>query len=729
MRETSEKGWFWSWGKGMYRFRWYVLAFWLVLFLTLVFLAFRTPELLEDNGFTPTGSPSHEAQLQLQEELDIAPSMLQLVFESKQKLDSAAKESIMALLAPLEERSDVGELTWISATRKVNDPHIAAIQIPLLLQTDEALQVYPDIRSQISAPEGVDVYITGGPAVMYDMQKASKNDIVKAEMIGIPIAMVVLLLIFGTVVAAALPLIVGVMSLTITLGIVYFIAQQMSLSNFLPNIVTMLGLAVGIDYALFMVSRFREELKKQDGLQEAVAMTCQKAGKSIFFSGVAVLIGLIGMLFIDLNIFTSLSLGGSLVVTLSVLLANTLLLSLLAILGPSIDRWNVIPARWRKRDGSLTWRRIGYAVMRRPVVLALLLIGIFVVCMLPLFQAKMVVPAAEVLPPDYESRYGYNLLQEQYDSRELNPILLSVDLGGDYAGEEAVIRMAELQEALRQLDYTKSVTSYLDVLDVENRQSQLAALQLEETKAQLEGASLASGENALVTVIPSVDHDSAEADELVRQIRELEVEDLDVLTTGEAPYRIDIVDRIFDGIPKVLAFVMGVTYLVLMWAFRSLLLPLKAVLMNVLSLGASLGIVVLVFQYGYLADALQVTSTGGLNATLPVIIFCVVFGISMDYEVFLISRIMEEYEQTGDNEMSTVHGLEKTGSLITGAALILIVVVGTFIFTDIEVMKALGLGLTLAVLLDATLIRLTLVPALMKIMGKANWYAPRWLKK
>jgi RND superfamily putative drug exporter len=224
------------------------------------------------------------------------------------------------------------------------------------------------------------------------------------------------------------------------------------------------------------------------------------------------------------------------------------------------------------------------------------------------------------------------------------------------------------------------------------------------------------------------DPDDPGTDVLVRELRKLDPGGLDVLVTGGPAYRLDIIDRIQNRIPEVLAFVMGITYLVLLAAFRSVLLPLKAVLMNILSLGASLGIVVLVFQYGYMADALHITSIGYVSATLPVIIFCVVFGISMDYEVFLISRIMEEYEATGDNELSTAEGLKKTGSLITSAAFILVVVVGSFIFTDIEIMKALGLGLGLSVLIDATIIRVMLVPALMKLLGKANWWAPKWLR-
>jgi RND superfamily putative drug exporter len=256
-----------------------------------------------------------------------------------------------------------------------------------------------------------------------------------------------------------------------------------------------------------------------------------------------------------------------------------------------------------------------------------------------------------------------------------------------------------------------------------------ALVKQESVRTQLEEQRLAKGRHAVIAVIPEWGPRTEETEELLRDIRALDAGPLQTLETGETAYRIDILDRITDGLPYVVGFVMVVTYFVLLAAFRSVLLPLKAVLMNVLSLGASLGIVVTVFQHGFLADLLQITSTGYVTNTLPVIIFCVVFGISMDYEVFLLSRIAEEYEQTGDNEQSTAAGLKLTGSLITSAAFILIVVVGAFIFTDIEIIKALGLGLSLAVLIDATIIRILVVPALMKLLGRANWWAPAWLKR
>lgn len=280
--------------------------------------------------------------------------------------------------------------------------------------------------------------------------------------------MVVLLLIFGSLVAALLPVIIGLMSITITLGITYFIGQQYALSNFLPNIVSMIGLAVGIDYALFMVSRFREELMRTERVRDAVSMTSQTVGRSIVFSGVAVLIGLLGLLFIDLNIFTTLAVGGILVVAISVLAANTLLLSLFGILGNRINKWSIIPAKWRKNGKSNWWKKIAWFVMKNPVVLALTSIVFLIYLMIPFTDIKVAEPKEEVIPPIYESRIGSDLLKETFDQSESYPIYISVRTP-DNVGEAATIReMEQYVQRIKQLPNVREVKSYLSVIFANN---------------------------------------------------------------------------------------------------------------------------------------------------------------------------------------------------------------------------------------------------------------------
>ncbi|MBD0382734.1 MMPL family transporter [Paenibacillus sp. WST5] len=715
----------------MHRFRWFVLAVGIILLLGFALFAQKTPGILKDNGFTPRGSESDRGLMQLRDELGMPLTALNLVYTGKglDLTEERHREVIMNSLADLKKLPYIEDVSFVSTSRKEGHRDVQAVVVGLSLDTDPALAKYPEIKERVHPPDGMNVYVSGGPAILYDMQVASKRDIAKSEAIGLPMALVVLLIIFGTLVAAVLPMIVGLMSVTLTLGITYFIAQYQSLSNFLPNMVTMLGLAVGIDYALFLVSRFREELKRQPDVAEAVAMTCQTAGKSIFFSGIAVLIGLLGMLFVNLTFFRSLSLGGVIVVMISVIVANTMLLSLLGILGIRINSLQVLPRRFRKQEASRFWERMAYGVMKRPFFLVIVVGGILLWAMMPIRQMALSVPNAELLPPAYESRYGSDLMKQAYDPRMMGPIQIVVHTESEVWEEKSIRQVRAYGERVAGVAGVKEVRSYVSSLG-SHAESELALMLKDpQTRAQIESAKLAKGHTALMVIVPEKDPDDPVTDELVRELRSLDRDGMDVAVTGGPAYRIDIIDRIQDQIPKVLTFVMGITYIVLLIAFRSVLLPLKAVLMNMLSLGASLGFVVLVFQYGYLADTLHITSIGYVSATLPVIIFCVVFGISMDYEVFLISRIMEEYETSGDNDRSTAEGLKKTGSLITSAAFILVVVVGSFIFTDIEIMKALGLGLGLAVLIDATIIRVMLVPALMKLLGEANWWAPGWLRR
>jgi putative drug exporter of the RND superfamily len=741
MRETAVKGFFWHWGSSMYRFRWIVVAAWVILFLCLALFAQKAPALLKDNGFTPKGSDSDKGLIQLQQKLDFPASVFTLLYQSDREsiISAEATKTILNSLSELKQLPYVADISLNKASRlpkeqfkgtvgsKVTPDNIQAVNVYVRLNANEALDRYSEIKARVHAPAGMHVQVTGGTAILYDMQDASKKDIVKSEAIGLPIAIIVLLIIFGTVLGAILPLIVGLMSVTVTLGITYFIAQTYSLSNFLPNIVTMLGLAVGIDYALFLVSRFREELKVQKSVQDAVAMTSQKAGKSIFFSGVAVLIGLLGMLFIDLTIYTSLCIGGIIVVSVSVFVADTLLLSLLSLFGTKINVLRIIPNRLLRKENSRFWEKVAYTVMKRPLMLVIIMFVLLIALALPVGQMKLGVPSSGVLPPSYESRAASDLLNQVYDAREMDPIQIYVQSDHVVWDETTILQLQNYTKLLEQTSGVKAVKSYISDFTGRTPAETAALLKPDDIRNKIAGLRLAKDNAAYIVVQPQYNPEDSKTEQLVKTIRGTNPQGLHPLVTGGPAYRLDILQRISDGIPKVIGFVMIVTYFVLLIAFRSILLPLKAVLMNLLSLGASMGIVVTVFQKGFLSGALHITSIGYVSATLPVIIFCVVFGISMDYEVFLISRIAEEYERTGDNEKSTAEGLKKTGSLITSAAFILIVVVGAFIFTDIEIIKALGLGLSLAVLIDATLIRILVVPALMKLLGRANWWAPQWI--
>jgi len=703
MKETTTKGLFWSWGIGMFRYRWLVLSLWLIIFATSLFFIKDATSLMKGMGTNPTNSEADIGLSKLHEELDFPLSQLQLVFQSDSLdlTEAEQKQKILRAIEPLAELPYILGYQWVDLPRQENSTHIQVISVALDKNDDEIMKVLDtEIRPKIKELNQIQLSITGRAALMIDSQKASKEGMVKAEVIGLPIALIVLLLIFRTLPAALLPLIVALLSVSTTLGISYFIAREIEISTFFPNIVTLLGLAVGVDYALFVISRFREELNKQGSVLTAIGMTSQTTGKSIVFSGIAVMVGLAGMLFIDLSIFSSLAIGGLLVVSLSVAVVNTLLFSLLSILGENINRLRILPnmnKKITKRSLENFWPIISTFVMKNAITIVIITILGLGAFMLPLANLTLATPSEEIVSSKYESRKGYDLFAQTFDERDRKPIIITIENDLEQWEEDSRQKIEQYMERLKGLPGVEKVISTDQFSD-----------------------SLTS-----LLVKPKYYLADQETKQVIQQIRELKITGMSTYVTGEAAFNIDMIQRIKDGLPALLIFVFATTYLILFIAFRSVLLPLKAIFMNVLGIGASIGIIVAIVQYGYLAEFFQISSTGYVTPVTLVIIFCVVFGISMDYEVFLISRIAEEYDQNGDNELATTLGLTRTGSLITSAALILIVVVAAFIFTDIDLIKVLGIGLSLAILIDATIIRLLLVPSLMKLMGKANWWAPR----
>ena len=732
MKQHGKETLLYKWGRFVYRFRRAIVAAWFVLFCILIPFAIQLPSQLQQNGFSPEESPYLTGMEKLEEGLGLSSTSIDIVIVSRtgENLTSGKEQKrILKELAPLQDKPYVRDVYVNIASRQPGLDHILSVSVMLNEETSEALKHFGEIRSDVPPITGADTYLTGNTAVFADMNEAVKNDIFRAEIIGLPLALLILLLVFGTLTAAMLPLIAGLVSVMVTMGILYFVAVlDGTISNFLPNVVTMLGLAVGIDYALFVVSRFREEISK-GSTERAVAISSSSAGKAVIFSGAAVWIGFLAMAFIDLPIFRSFSIGGITVVLVSVLAANTLLPALLAMLGPRIDSMPVFGNRIRTAlhgQAPGIWRKISAFVMARPVIVSTFVIILLVIAMFPVKSMKVEIPAAEVLPPSYESRYGYDLLKQAYDIRELNSIVVAVELPESYESAGSVRAIKNYTDQVRQLEGVQRVESYISVSrgNVEQITEYLSSADI---RQQLERYHVVRDHMAAVAIVPKYGDSHAITEELIIQLRNMDTPGLNTYITGNPPYKLDIVEEIRQGIPYVLLFVFITTYIVLLFAFRSVILPLKAGIMNVLSLGGGLGIVVWVFQEGVGAEWLGVTNTGSIFALLPILIFCVVFGISMDYEVILLSRIMESYEATGDNELSTAEGLENTGGLITSAALILAAVVGAFIFTDNEVMKAIGLGLTAAVLLDATVIRILLVPAFMKLLGKANWWSPKWM--
>lgn len=727
MKERQNKAPGRQWGNVIFRYRWAVATAWVFFIVVLGIFALKTPSLLQDSGFTPKGSQSEKGIAFLEEKLAMSAASLDIVLQStegKNLTASEAQDRIWEELAPLRNKPYVQDMYASMVTRNAGEDGIISYTVLLNETASEALGHFDEIKAEVPRIRGTDTYITGNLAVYHDMSTAVRHDIVRAESFGIPAALMILLLLFRTVPAALLPVVIGIGSVAVTMGSLYFVAANgAALSNFLPNMVTMLGLAVGIDYALFIVSRFREELADKS-VSEALASACRTSGRSVLYSGAAVVAGLLALCLVDLPIFRSLALGGMVVVLVSVFAASTLLPALLGILGRRIFALPIRIGRGTANStgySSQAWVKLSEWIMSRPGVIAVVVTAALLIAMLPALHMKLGIPSAEVLPPSYSSRYGAELMKKAYDMKEANSIMIAAELDRPYEDSRSVRLVKSYMSMLEELPGVKRVESYAGYVKED------AGGVGPELKSEIEKRHAAKGNAAVIAVVPEQGETAAATVKLVREIRQHPPEGMHIYVTGSPAYKLDIMDRIQNGIPYVLVVVLLLTYIILFAAFRSVLLPLKAVAMNLLSLGASFGLVTLVFQLGYGAGWLNVTYTGSVFAVLPILIFCVVFGISMDYEVMMLSRIVEAYKMERNNERSTAIGLQRTGGMITGAALILAVVAGAFMFTDNELMKALGLGLTASVLIDVTIVRILLVPSLMKLLGKANWWLPGWL--
>jgi uncharacterized membrane protein YdfJ with MMPL/SSD domain len=589
--------------------------------------------------------------------------------------------------------------------------------------------LYPSLRGLVRA-ETLEVVSVGNVALNHDFTEVARKDIGRVEALILPAVALLLLLVFGSVVAAALPLAVGALAMTGALAATLVLARWLSVSIYAPNIVSMIGLGVAIDYSLFVVSRFREEIRERSPI-EALARTVATAGRAILFSGLTVAIGLLGMLFLGLGNLGSMGLAGTSVVTLAVVYGLTTLPALLAVLGPRVNSLRV-PFLHAERAGAGFWHRLASTVMAHPwrvfvpVVCLLLLFG------LPFLHLRVGAGDATLLPPETESRRGDEILRREFPGGDANRVVVALDAGTGSPLEPArVAQTYALSRWLAARPNVQRVDSFVDLhpsLDLPTYQ-QMAALPPAQRPPELvEALRHTLGEHAAMLVATtSLRPTSDEARALVREIRQSHPPyDGEVLVTGQTAFDLDFIGLVIRHAPLAIGLVVVVTYVVLFLLLDSVLLPLKAIVMNLLSITASYGALVWIFQDGHLAAWLGFTP-GPIQTATPLIMFCLVFGLSMDYEVLLLSRVREEYERSGDNAGAVVVGLERTGRLITGAAAIMATVFFGFGLARSVVVQAVGIGIGVAVLVDATIVRALLVPATMRLMGRWNWWRPAWL--
>lgn len=590
--------------------------------------------------------------------------------------------------------------------------------------------------SRLPERDAYRIRVTGRAPLEHDIRAVSARDSRRLEARVLPITLVILVLAFGALVAALLPLLVGVLAIAVSLTVIGLLAQITPMSVFVLNLTSMIGLGVGIDYSLLMVTRFREELNRGLRRREAAERTLATAGSAVVTSGMTVVVGLGALLFTPLVDTRSVGLGGLVVVCVAVLLSVTLLPALLAALGRTIDKPRWLARRLTWYHAPQIWERWARTLIRHPWRALALGTAAIAVLSVPLSRIRIGLPAAHWWPEQTEAGAGVQALTDMGRGGYLFPLRVVVEVpeGASATAATTLRGLRALGDSMRADPRVRDVRSIAD-LDPDASILGLSLLYADLDSARVQYPALDAYLSpdtrfTLLDVIPADSTSLTTSMEMVREIRTRiaigqvrQLRETRALVGGYAAGAVDFQDDLLGRFPLLVAMVLGVTGIMLAIAFRSVLVPIKAIIMNSLSVIATFGVIVLVFQEGVGGGAFGITQpTAAIFVAIPVLVFAVVFGLSMDYEVFLLSRIKEAYDRTGRNTEATAEGLGATATVITSAALIMITVFGAFAFARVLVMQFLGFGLAVAVLLDATVIRMVLVPAFMHLAGRWNWW-------
>jgi putative drug exporter of the RND superfamily len=700
----------------IYRYRKWILALWILIIGLSAVFALKLPSVLSGNGFEYKGEYNETRKL-LENDFGQAQSSIILVFQRVSSVsDQDWDQFIQATFENLKEFDGAKTIT----TPYEREEMIKEEYAYGLLSFDKSAEDLTDEIDQLNKilinKKGLKVTMTGEPVIVQDLNIASQEDLAKAEMIGLPIALIVLVLAFGGLIAASIPIVIGVVSILTTMGTVFFFSYGTDLTIFILNIVPMIGLALSIDFALLLINRYKEELHTKS-VEVAIKISVATAGRSIIFSGLCVFIGLSALWFIQIDIFQNVALGGMTVVFISAFCALTFLPALLAVIGANINKFSIL----RITDNKTSiWHRFAKFVMKRPVVMAVAALAILLAGLIPVAQMNMSIPGTESLPAKYPSRVAFEAFEENFipkDKRNEKKVSVVLETKGNVLETSNLENVSSLLDQLSKDNLVDSVNSPFSVTGIKDAEmlSQLLQFGQKEKTAPILDYFVRDNKMLIEVYLHTDDH-SAEAREWIRDWSSRDLS-LSAHFGGAIKFEQEIFDEIFTKAPYGLLLIVVSTFFILMAAFRSILIPLKAILMNFLSLSCTFGIVVWIFQQGHLG-----VEPADIALILPVFVFTLVFGLSMDYEVFLISRIQEFYLKTGDNTEATISGLTYTSKIITSAAAIMIVVTGAFAFTGVMPIKQLGVGIAIAIFIDATIVRMVLVPALMKLFGDWNWW-------
>ncbi|HMM43162.1 MAG TPA: MMPL family transporter [Thermomicrobiales bacterium] len=639
--------------------------------------------------------------------------------------DAAFQQVVEKTTADLRAATDVvssiGNYYEASAAGSANaqamvsaDRHATIVPVTLVGELEDAeknTDEYLAIVAAHSAP-GIEVRTVGDLSINDAFNSIAEKDLQQAEVLGMPIALIILVVVFGALVAAGVPIILALVAIAVSLGLTAIVGRAFELSFFVTNMITMIGLAVGIDYSLFIIERYREERRHGASKHDAIAIAGGTASKAVVFSGMTVVLALMGMFLIPTTIFRSLGAGAVIVVLVSVAATLTLIPASLSLLGDKLD-WprrrkydEAMVARQRAYDSETIhrgfWGTITRVVMNHPVMAIALALTILLGAALPYTDINTGFAGVESLP-ESNVKTAYQELQRDFYVGVLTPVEIVVDGQATDPGiktgiDTLVGKLGETGE------FGPATVTTNDAGDL----TLVSAPMSVDTNSE---AAYATVEKLRSDIVPSSFRNTSAR----------------TYVTGMSAFNADFNSLIDDYTPIVFAFVLGLSLVLLTLAFRSIVVPIKAIVMNLLSVGAAYGLLVAVFQKGFGADLLGFQQVPTIESWLPIFLFCILFGLSMDYHVFLLSRIREHYDQTGENRESVAVGLQATAKIITGAALIMVAVFSGFASGNLVMMQQMGFGLAVAVLIDATIVRSILVPASMRLLGKWNWYMPTWL--
>jgi len=726
------------------RGRGFVLAAWAILIAVAVALSARLPGVLQGGADAIPGSESDHVTSVIREYFG-AGTMFQfpivLWSDSLDVSDPSFAAAVERVTDSLQAHPQVArvESAWNSARAELlgEDLHSALLLVtPNVSTFYEAELLTPALRAGLAAsalPPGMHAEVTGATAMLHDLDERSSSDLIAAERIALPVTAIILLVVFGAPLAAAMPLLLAMAATAIGLASLYVMSGAFAVSVFAQNVVSMIGLGVGVDYALFLLSRFREARARGLAPVEAAREARDAAWHSVLLSGTTVAVGFLALFLVRAPFLHTIALGGVLVVAAAVAATLTLLPELLVLLAEPLE-WPRRAVRANHLEPSAFWSRWASLVMRRPWVYIAASVVVLLVFILPLGRMRGWNIGASDLPVETGARRGYDQLEQRFSPGWMGPLVLLVEARGrETLWSESTYRallplVSELQGDARsgRMMGLHPLLSFVMLLPPEQRSMAKVPSDLREPLARVMSA---DGRIGVLVLVPPGAPESHETMRFLAELRarhwpEAERAGLVFHWGGSSSIMLDFDREMFGSARRVILTVVLTTFLLLVAMLRSIVIPLKATLLNAISVLAAYGFLVLVFQDGWGARAIGLTPPGGLNSFIVLMLFTILFGLSMDYEVFLLSRVREEFAASGDNDQAVATGLARTGGVITSAALIMVSIFAAFGFTRLVPTREFGLGLAFAVALDASLIRVVLVPALMKVSGRWNWWWP-----